>query len=67
MPNEASATKRSSSTTAHDTEGQRPGQERERSDIARRAYEIYCERGCEDGHETEDWLQAERELRGKSS
>jgi hypothetical protein len=31
--------------------------------IARRAYEIYCERGCEHGHDTEDWDQAERELR----
>lgn len=31
-------------------------------DIARRAYERYCERGCEDGHDVEDWLAAEREL-----
>lgn len=34
------------------------------SDIARRAFERYCERGCEDGHHVEDWLEAERELRG---
>ena len=33
------------------------------SDIARRAFEIYCQRGCQDGHDLEDWLQAERELR----
>jgi DUF2934 family protein len=32
-------------------------------DIARRAFELYCARGCEDGHDVEDWLQAERELR----
>jgi hypothetical protein len=32
-------------------------------DIARRAFELYCARGCEDGHDIEDWLQAERELR----
>jgi hypothetical protein len=32
-------------------------------DIARRAYELYLARGCEDGHDVEDWVQAERELR----
>ena len=31
--------------------------------VARRAYEIYCERGSEHGHAMDDWLQAERELR----
>ncbi|OLE80876.1 MAG: hypothetical protein AUF76_14030 [Acidobacteria bacterium 13_1_20CM_2_65_9] len=30
--------------------------------IARRAYELFLERGGEDGHEVDDWLQAEREL-----
>jgi Protein of unknown function (DUF2934) len=30
--------------------------------IARRAYELYLQRGSEAGHETEDWLQAEAEL-----
>jgi hypothetical protein len=33
-------------------------------DIARRAFEIFCERGCEHGHDFDDWLPAERELRG---
>jgi hypothetical protein len=32
------------------------------TDIARRAYERYCDRGCEDGHDVDDWLTAEREL-----
>jgi Protein of unknown function (DUF2934) len=32
-------------------------------DVARRAYDIYIARGCEHGHDVEDWLQAERELR----
>jgi Protein of unknown function (DUF2934) len=36
------------------------------TDIARRAYELYLARGCEDGHEVQDWLQAERELNGSS-
>ena len=31
-------------------------------DIARRAFEIYCERGRQHGRELDDWLQAEREL-----
>jgi hypothetical protein len=31
--------------------------------IARRAYQLYVSRCCEDGHELDDWLQAERELR----
>ncbi len=31
--------------------------------IARRAFEIYCDRGCLDGHDLDDWLMAERELR----
>jgi hypothetical protein len=30
--------------------------------IRRRAYELYERRGWEDGHEVEDWLQAEAEL-----
>jgi hypothetical protein len=32
-------------------------------DIARRAYDLYLARGCEQGHDVEDWLQAERDLR----
>ena len=30
--------------------------------IAERAYALYAQRGCEDGHALDDWLQAEREL-----
>jgi hypothetical protein len=32
-------------------------------DIARRAFELYCDQGREDGRDVEDWLTAERELR----
>ena len=32
-------------------------------DVARRAYDLYLGRGREHGHDVEDWLQAERELR----
>jgi hypothetical protein len=30
--------------------------------VAERAYELYVERGSEDGHDVEDWLRAEAEL-----
>jgi len=30
--------------------------------IAKRAYELYCERGCRDGSALDDWLDAEREI-----
>jgi hypothetical protein len=32
-------------------------------DIASRAYDLYLARGCAHGHDVDDWLQAERELR----
>ena len=31
-------------------------------EIQARAYEIYLQRGCQPGHEVDDWLQAEYEL-----
>ena len=34
--------------------------------IARRAYELYQQRGGEPGHEIEDWLQAEAELTART-
>jgi len=37
------------------------------ADVARRAYELYESRGGEHGHDLDDWLQAERELRGATS
>jgi len=33
------------------------------SEIASEAYIRYLNRGCEDGHALEDWLEAERSLR----
>ncbi len=35
--------------------------------VARRAYEIYLARGGEPGHEQEDWLRAEKELREQAA
>jgi len=33
-----------------------------REETELRAYQIYIERGCADGHDVDDWLQAEHEL-----
>jgi hypothetical protein len=33
-------------------------------DVARRAHELFQERGGEPGRELDDWLRAERELKG---
>ena len=35
-----------------------------KTEIAARAFELYCKRGRQGGHDVEDWLQAERELHG---
>lgn len=32
-------------------------------ELRQRAFEIFVERGCEPGHDFEDWLKAEAELR----
>jgi len=47
------STPRNISTDAH------PNLEEE---IRRLAFEIYVERGREDGHDLDDWLQAEAEI-----
>jgi len=36
-------------------------------EVARRAYDLYLERGCEHGHDVDDWLQAERDVRASST
>jgi hypothetical protein len=35
----------------------------DRDRIARRAYELYMERGCGDGQAMDDWCRAESEIR----
>ena len=30
--------------------------------ISNRAYELYLQRGCQHGHDRNDWLQAEHEI-----
>ena len=36
-------------------------------EVARRAYELYEHRGGEQGHDWDDWFQAEREVRQGAS
>ncbi len=35
--------------------------------IRKRAYELYVDRGMEDGHDLEDWFHAEQELAARRS
>lgn len=35
----------------------------DRERVAARAYELYLERGGSDGHDMDDWLNAEREFK----
>ncbi len=37
----------------------------DRHEIRMRAYELYLQRGREDGHDEEDWLRAEIEMAGQ--
>ncbi|MBI3891357.1 MAG: DUF2934 domain-containing protein [Candidatus Wallbacteria bacterium] len=41
------------------------GKHVDRDAIARRAFEYFQARGCQPGHELEDWLMAEKEILGK--
>jgi hypothetical protein len=36
-------------------------------EIAKRAYELFLRRGSRNGHDFDDWLEAERQLRGSGS
>lgn len=46
-----------------DAQALQSGQAPSADQVARRAYELYLQRGGQPGHAMEDWLQAERELR----
>jgi hypothetical protein len=37
--------------------------EQEQQEVRVRAYELYLQRGGEHGHDAEDWLRAEEEIR----
>lgn len=46
-----------------DTRQTHPAEQLSHDDIARRAYELYCDGQGQDGHDVEHWLRAEEELR----
>ncbi len=58
--------KKDQKTVLHifDTKREQTSSQATHLDIERRAYEIYLVRGGVDGHAVDDWLQAEKELRG---
>lgn len=58
------AKKTAAPRSAKATDGTASRREPSQEDIARRAYEIYLERGGRHGNDADDWLRAERELRG---
>jgi hypothetical protein len=66
----SSKPKRNESTAPQETSTQAESVEASAGNLAReeeirrRAYEIYLERGEQQGHDLDDWLQAERELEG---
>ena len=57
------ASTESDSKQAHDMRNDSRMSAAAADDIARRAYELYEERGCEHGRDCDDWLLAEHELR----
>jgi len=55
MDMDQGATKKPPAAETDDPQGQK-------SQIRQRAFELYQERGREDGHELDDWLLAEEEI-----
>jgi len=52
----------SSSAINESTQRKKPVFEDLHAHISIRAYELYLQRGCREGHAQEDWLDAEREI-----
>ena len=61
----ASSPQRSGSSVIS-PQGTAPPPEITREAIAKRAYEKFLARGCQDGEDMKDWLQAERELKAEA-
>ncbi|MDR4481375.1 MAG: DUF2934 domain-containing protein [Nitrospira sp.] len=49
-------------TTQEDRPQEGASSDKSRERIAERAYELYLERGCREGCDLEDWVDAEREM-----
>ena len=52
----------SSSATNESAQRKKPAFDDLHAHISLRAYELYLQRGCREGHAQEDWLDAEREI-----
>lgn len=52
----------SSSATNESAQRKKPAFDDLHAHINLRAYELYLQRGCREGHAQEDWLDAEREI-----
>lgn len=50
-----------------DAEGAGAGSEPNHDEIAQRAYELYLRRGSRNGFDLDDWVEAERQLRGRGT
>ena len=66
MPGKSLAKSKAGAARAYPKEIKAAATAPTREEIARRAYEIYVARGRTGGHETEDWVQAERELAARA-
>ena len=51
-----------SSSATNEPPRKKPAFEDLHARISLRAYELYLQRGCREGHAQEDWLDAEREI-----
>lgn len=67
MPKTARSKKAAEVPVAAQAEDEAPSQAEPSTEaIARRAYEIFLERGGAHGNDSDDWLQAELELRAST-
>ncbi len=55
----------SEETSPIDPQDAAPQATTQEQQVRMRAYELYLQRGMSDGHELEDWLQAEQEILGR--
>jgi hypothetical protein len=63
-PNRSESPEPQATSTQAETAEASVGNSTRDEEIRRRAYEIYLERGEQPGREIDDWLEAERELKG---
>jgi hypothetical protein len=61
--NEKTSAPKVSRARKSDEPAQMQGTQLEYAEVAARAYERFCTRGFQHGHDVEDWLAAEAELR----